>query len=271
VTTTVASAAAIALHSSGDFLLADFQGGQQIVRVTSGGSIVGSPIPIGGGSNVVGLAVDFDESMYTVTNFSRELRHITTQGSSTTVTSGSPFVFMNALAQFRPVNTFESFVDGTPACTSCAVTNAFAALGTTFSFVTALNPEVTTNVQLSGPNLFDRPSDGSNHSITAPGTLTGWFTGTMTITTTGNPETVTFRVQGNNSIETFPISARDTLGEPIAIQRRNVFSYSAGNNVAREETIVMTSTAGIATITVGMQGFVLFIDDFVIKPAVIIP
>ena len=52
------------------------------------------------------------------------------------------------------------------------------------------------------------------------------------------------------------------------IQRRNVFTYTAGNNVGREETIVITSPVGISTITVDMPagGFVLFLDDLVIVP-----
>ena len=274
VATTVASAGAIALHSSGDFLLADYTG-QRIVQVTSAGAVVSSLSVTGIGTSIVGLALDFDEAMYAISGFVA-VRRIATTGSFTTVTAGSPFVFMNDLVHFRPVNTFEFFVDGTAACTSCAVTDAFAALGTTFSFVTSINPDVTTNVQLSGPNLFDRPSDGSNHSITAPGTIGGWFTGTMTITTATNPRTVMFRVQGNNDAETFPISALDTQNNGIEnIQRRNVITYPAGDNVGREETIVITSPVGISTITVDMPagGFILFIDDLVITsppPPVII-
>ena len=270
VTTTIAGAGAIALHSSGDFLLADGTG-QQIVRVTSAGTIVSSISVPNIGTPLSGLAIDFDEGLYAISG-NIVVRHITTGGAFTTVTGGPPFVFMTDLVQFRPVNTFEFFVDGTPACASCAVTNEFAPLGTTFSFVTTIPNTGVTNVSLSGPNLFDHPSEGNNHTITAP-TLPagGWYNGTMTITTPGQPQTVTFRVQGNNTITTFPISAVDGQNNPIAIQRRNVFTYGVGALTAREETIVITSTTGIATITVDMPVGLVFIDDFVIKPAVIIP
>jgi hypothetical protein len=225
---------------------------------------------------MTGLAEDFDGSFY-ASVLGPAVQHVAAAGGFATVVSGTPPFssgFLNDLVQFRPVTTFEFFVDGTPACTSCAVKNEFAPLGTTFSFVTS-NPDLDlTNVQLSGPNLFDRPSDGNNHSITAPGTIGGWFNGTMTITTATHPQTVTFRVQGNNDAETFPISALDSQNNGIEnIQRRNVFTYTAGNNVAREETIVITSPIGISTITVDMPagGFILFIDDFVqTSPPVII-
>ena len=137
--------------------------------MTSAGAIVSSLSVAGIGTPLVGLAVDFDES----------LLRLGLCGRASHPDGGSFYDgdvrftvrFLNDLVQFRPVNTFEFFVDGTPACTSCAVTDAFAALGTTFSFVTSNEPDITTNVQLSGPNLFDRPSDGNNHSITAPGTI----------------------------------------------------------------------------------------------------
>jgi len=272
VTTTLASAGAIAMHASGDFLIANYAA-DQISRVSAAGATVSS-INVAGIGTMTGLAEDFDGTFY-VSVLGPAVQHAAAAGGFATVVSGTPPFssgFLNDLVQFRPVNTFEFFVDGTPACASCAVTNEFAPLGTTFSFVTTIPNTGVTNVSLSGPNLFDHPSEGNNHTITAP-TLPagGWYNGTMTITTPGQPQTVTFRVQGNNTITTFPISAVDGQNNPIAIQRRNVFTYGVGALTAREETIVITSTTGIATITVDMPVGLVFIDDFVIKPAVIIP
>ena len=83
---------------------------------------------------------------------------------------------------------------------------------------------------------------------------------------------MTFRVQGNNLITSFPIAAVDGQNNPIAIQRRNVFTYGAGGLTARQETIVITSAAGIAAITVDMPIGLVFVDDFVItRPPVITP
>ena len=276
VTTTVANAAAIALHSSGDFLLGNYlappaPANEQIVRVTAAGAVVNT-IPVANiGRPLTGLAIDFDEGMYAISG-NIVVRHITTGGTFATITAGSPFVFMTDLIQFRPVSAFEFFVDGTPACASCAVTNEFAPLGTSFSFVTAIPNTGVTHVSLSGPNLFDHPTEGSNHTITAPVVPTGgWYNGTMTISTPGQPQTVTFRVQGNNSITTFPISAVDAQNNPLPIQRRNVFTYAAGGLTAREETIVITSGVGIAAITVDMPVGLLFVDQFVVTlPPVII-
>jgi len=267
VTTTIASAGAIAMHASGDFLIANYAAGQ-ISRVTAAGETVSS-INVAGIGTMTGLAEDFDGTFYTSV-IAPAVQHTAAEAGFATLVSGAPPFssgFLNDIVQFRPVNTFEFFVDGTPACASCAVANEFAPLGATFSFVTTLPGTGVTNVSLSGPNLVDRPAPGANHAITAPVIPSGgWYNGTLTLTPTGQPQTVTFRVQGNDSITTFPISALDAQSNPIAIQRRNVFTYAVGNFTAREETIVITSGTGISTITVGMPVGLVFIDDLVITP-----
>jgi hypothetical protein len=267
----LATAGAIALHSSGDYLIADYQA-NIIARVTAAGTFV-STISTGG-ATITGMAVDFDETIYTSNIFASPVtpavRHIPAAGGFSDVVAGQPpfgSAFLNDIAQFRPVNRFESFVDGAPACASCPITNQFAPLGTTFSFVTLLPNTGVTNVQLVGPQVFDHPADGNNHSVTAPALAGGGFyNGTMTIATLGQPRTVTFRIQGNNTITNFPVSAVDAQNNAVQVQRRNVFTYGAGNLTAREETIVIIAPAGIASIDLGMPIGLVFVDNFVIKP-----
>ena len=265
----LASSGGIVVHSSGDFLIADYTAAQ-VFRVTAAGGIISS-IAVAGIGTMTGLAEDFDGSFYASTRGTAAVQHIGAAGGFTTVASGIPPFFsteLNDLVQFRPVNRFESFVDGTPACASCPITNQFAPLGTTFSFVTLIPNTGVTNVQLIGGHSFDHPSDGNpNHSVTAPALATGGFyNGTMTIATPGQPRTVTFRIQGNNSVTSFPVSAVDAQNNAIQPQRRNVYTYGAGNLTAREETIVITAPAGIASIDLGMPVGLVFVDNFVIKP-----
>jgi hypothetical protein len=101
VITTVDSSGAIAMHSSGDYLIADYTAGQ-IRRVNSTGATVSS-IGVSGIGTMTGMAVDADQSMY-VSILGAAVRHVPTGGGFTTVASGSPFVMLNDLAQFRPIS-----------------------------------------------------------------------------------------------------------------------------------------------------------------------
>jgi hypothetical protein len=273
VTTGLASAGAIVMHSSGDFLIANYTAGQ-ISRVTAAGATVSS-INVAGIGTMTGLAEDFDGSFYASVIGVPAVQHVPAAGGFSTVVSGVPpfnSTDLNDLVQFRPVNTFESFVDGAPACASCPITNQFAALGTTFSFVTALPNTGFTNVQLLGPSGVDRASDGNNHSVTAPEAPPpggGFFNGTMTITLPSATTVVTMRLRGNDSV-VFPVTAVDGNGAAIPagnIQRRNVFTYTPlGNFTAREETLVVTSPTGIGSVVIDMPIGLVFVDNVVRKP-----
>jgi hypothetical protein len=272
VTTTVGTGGALALHSSGDFLIADSTAGQ-IFRVTAAGATVSS-ISVTGIGTITGMDVDFDESIY-VSVLGGAVRHVPTGGGFTTIASGSPTPFasgiLNDLVQFRPVNAFESFVDGTPACASCPITNQFTPLGTTFSYVTTIQNTGVTNVQLVGPSGSDRASDGNSHSVTAPAVPSGGFyNGTMTITLPSATTVVTMRLRGNDSV-VFPVTAVDGNGAAIPagnIQRRNVFTYTGLGSgfTSREETLVVTSPTGIGSVVIGMPIGLVFVDNVVRKP-----
>jgi hypothetical protein len=100
VTTTVGSSGAIVLHSSGDYLIADYLA-EQIRRVTAAGTTVSS-INVAGIGAITGMTVAADESLY-VSVLGGAVRHVPTTGGFTTVAAGSPFVMLTDLAKFTPV------------------------------------------------------------------------------------------------------------------------------------------------------------------------
>jgi len=169
---------------------------------------------------------------------------------------------------------FETFRDGSPACASCALTNQFEGFGAVFSFVPLLTTgECSTlgNAQLflSSP-VYDPLEGPVNHSVTSAGLAGGGFcSGTVKLELGSLPSSVTFQARGNNSIAVFPVNAFDASGSPIPdgqITRSNVTTYGAvAGFTGRQETVTISNEGGIARIEIVMNGFIVLMDNLVIR------
>jgi len=167
---------------------------------------------------------------------------------------------------------FETYPDGSPTCVSCALTNEFASRGVVFSFSSPNVCPSLTNAQLFLSSTAYDPAGGpANHSVTAAEAPTsGFCSGTVTMSFAGVPDTVRFQLRGNNSIAEFPIAAFDGVGGGIPaseIDRSNVSTYtSVGGFAFRQETITIIHAGGIGRIELGMNGFIVLIDNLIILP-----
>lgn len=170
---------------------------------------------------------------------------------------------------------FETFTGGSPACDNCALTNQFASRGVVFSFTPiAVTGECAgyTNAQLFlSSTVYDPLGGPTNHSATAAGLADGGFcSGLVIMTFGGSPDTVRFRLRGNNGIAEFPVEAFDAADILIAetqIVRSDVSAYTTVSGVLfRQETITIINAGGISRIQLDMNGFGALIDNLLILP-----
>jgi hypothetical protein len=151
------------------------------------------------------------------------------------------------------------------------LTHQFASRGVVFSFTPLASCEFTNaNLFLSSP-WYDEAGGPANHSVTAAGPPgAGGCSGTVHATFAGSPGTVTFRIRGNNDIQTYPVNAFDGSGAPIApsqIARSDVSTFtSVYGFLFRQETITISTEAGIRRVDLVMNRFLVQLDNMVITP-----
>jgi hypothetical protein len=166
-------------------------------------------------------------------------------------------------------NHFELYSNGSSVCdgaAACPVTNEFASRSVTFSFISnsgaAAAPSLCRTTH--GPI-----GEGSNYGVSPPSTTcSGWQNGSVTMTFSPRPRTVTFQLEGNNlGPDPFPVSAVDAAGNAIPVTAGGAVTYTdhAGNTM-RRETRSVTSLNNVATVTVNSGTFILIIDNLTITP-----
>ena len=170
------------------------------------------------------------------------------------------------LTVFNGILDFETFLDGSPACGSCPLTDEYADAGVVFSFSSEFTE--LTNAQLFNSASYDPPAEAGNHSVTsaqAPPPGGGFYSGVVTMTFAGNPTQVIFRLRGNDDISVYPVTAYDSDGGLISseqITRTDVSTYtSPAEFIFRQETVTVTNAGGISRIDLNMDGFIVLIDN----------
>lgn len=168
-----------------------------------------------------------------------------------------------------PIINFETYPPGAGVCDgqgACSVTDEFESLGVIFSFS---NPDLTASLcrTIHGP-----VGEGSNYGVSPHSTdCTGWNNGTVTMTFSGHPTTVEFTLEGNNlgppAEGPFPVTALDTQGNVVVVDRTDEVIYQDQFEQAfRRETRRVTSSLGIASISVDSNVSVRIIDNLRIVP-----
>ncbi len=199
-----------------------------------------------------------------------ETNHATESNETNNFVSVPIIVTAAAPPASNTVIDFETYPNGTPACSNCPLTNEYASRGVVFSFTSNITP--FTNAQLFNSSGYDPVGGTLNHSVTSAATPNGGFySGTVTMAlapSTANtigPNKVTFRLRGNDSIPVFPVTAYDANGVPLSpstITRTNVSTYTSGGGFTfREETVTITSLSEISRVDVDMNGFIVLIDN----------
>ncbi|HEV8509635.1 MAG TPA: hypothetical protein VGQ48_04190 [Gemmatimonadales bacterium] len=168
---------------------------------------------------------------------------------------------------------FETFPDGAPACDYCALTNQFASRGVVFSFSPLTHCEFNDGKPklFLSSSVYDEAGGPANHSVTAAGPPgAGGCSGIVHATFSGSPGTVTFRVRGNNDVRTYPVNAFDASGALIVptghIARRESTFTSVSGFLFREETITISTEAGIGRVDLVMNQFLVLLDNMLIMP-----
>lgn len=166
---------------------------------------------------------------------------------------------------------FETLPGGEPACSSCALTDQYAAeWGVEFSFRSWQAEEV--HAQLIESTSYDPPELDPNHSVTAALTSTGFHPGILTLSFPAAPAAVQLTVRGSDVVQRFAISAVDGDGNRLpesAIRRTGRRDYrSAGGGGFREVRVAVASDAGVSRVELdgyGPPGHILLVDDLVIS------
>jgi len=165
---------------------------------------------------------------------------------------------------------FESFPDGTPACTNCPIGDEWASVGVRFSFRSWTSTSTEAFVIDAGNFL----PDGASPQALGPalrGTR-GLEVGVLRLDFSGRPRQVAFTLSGPDLISTFEVvawSGRAILG-PRGTRRSLLRRYRpAGRGLFRSERIVVEAAGGIDRVSLdgwGPPGHVLLVNDLTIDP-----
>jgi hypothetical protein len=183
---------------------------------------------------------------------------------------------------------FETYPDGSAACTDCPVTKEFACWGVAFSFASTVplfNPSAPLPrpdwCQLQGPTT-NNPTGTPTHIVTN-GSLTavppgfpnppdpgaGYDSGLITLTFSGAPASVRFTGVVNNIIvlDGTNVTAVGVGGAPTVTITAGT-PYTIGVVVFRQDTIEIVAAPGgsITSVSIDAQGFIVLIDDLKIVP-----
>jgi hypothetical protein len=163
---------------------------------------------------------------------------------------------------------FETYPGGSPVCdgaAACDVTGEYSAFGVTFSFIPLGDGATASICRTTG---IDPAGSPTNHSITPQTNLdcSGWNNGAVRLTLSGFSQ-VQFRLRGNNSCSTFPVTATDATEAALTVVRSNVTTYVSGNGfTAREEHISVASEAGVVEVVVDSPTCILGLDNLQLTP-----
>jgi hypothetical protein len=164
---------------------------------------------------------------------------------------------------------FEQLPDGTlmTGLVPLHVTDEYAALGVTFSFVRS--DETPTAPTICESSFFD--PEAGNHSLGFESSScgSGGFTGTLTMAFPAGADTVTMQLRGNNDLQNFGVSAFDVSGAPLVVSIPSSTTFvSAGGITVREEHYLVAAPGGnIASVVIhqGPGGGMIKVDDLYIR------
>lgn len=147
--------------------------------------------------------------------------------------------------------TFESFPDGSPACSSCSLSTEYASEGVTFSFESQFTQQAA--ARLFESTSVDPPTGSStNHSVTYAAMGGGSVCGRVVMSFPAKPGTVSFELRGPDSgFAQFPVVANGPAG--ASVTRASAKTYTASGITYREEVVTITGGMGIQDVRVGQD------------------
>ena len=174
-------------------------------------------------------------------------------------------------ATSRATIDFETFADGTPACTPCDVSDEWSRVGLELSFrswsADSRRPYVLDAREYLPPGRSRR---ALGPSLTAE---RGLEVGVIRLDFPGRPCRVSFSLFGPDILGSFDVTvwSDGRIVDPVRVARGagGVYSLVAGRGSFREERIVVDVPAGIDRIALdgwGPPGHMLLVDDLVIEP-----